>query len=102
MKLNQSQLFSAAVAGILGSAIVAAASSSAFAADAKDAKMDAAKGKCVGANSCKGKTACSTAGANECAGKNGCKGKGWVEKTKTDCDAMAKKDKKVKFEAMNK
>jgi hypothetical protein len=33
--------------------------------------------KCVGANECKGKTACKSA-ANDCKGQNGCKGKGFV------------------------
>jgi hypothetical protein len=96
--MNRSQLFGAAVAGIMSAAVVTAYSANAV---ADDAKADA-KGHCVGANSCKGKSACNTAGANDCAGKNGCKGKGWMETSKKDCDAMMKKDKNVKFQAMNK
>ena len=33
--------------------------------------------KCVGANSCKGTSACKTA-TNSCAGQNACKGQGFV------------------------
>ncbi len=61
-----------------------------------------AKGHCVGANACGGKSACKTA-KNECGGKNKCKGQGFVEMTKAECDAAAagNKDEKVKimFEA---
>ena len=98
VKMNKSQLFGAAVAGILSAAVVTSYSAQAVADDAKGDM----KGHCVGGNSCKGKSACNTAGKNDCAGKNGCKGKGWTEMSKKDCDAMAKKDKNVKFEAMNK
>lgn len=41
--------------------------------------------KCLGGNSCKGKSACSTA-TNGCAGENACKGKGWVmTKSAAEC-----------------
>ncbi len=43
-----------------------------------------AEGKCLGANSCKGKSACATA-TNACAGQNSCKGQGFLKMTKTDC-----------------
>ncbi len=33
--------------------------------------------KCIGANACKGKSACQTA-SNGCQGQNSCKGKGYV------------------------
>lgn len=42
-------------------------------------------GKCVGANSCKGQSACKTA-ASTCKGENSCKGKGFLEMSKADCD----------------
>ena len=47
---------------------------------------DEAKIKCEGANSCKGKSACSTA-KNACAGQNSCKGEGYVLLPKSECDA---------------
>ena len=93
MTKNKSQfLIRAAVAGVIGAATIGL-SSAAMAAD--DA---GAKGHCVGANSCKGKGGCKQVGKNECAGKNGCGGKGFLEKTKAECDALAKKDKKIHFE----
>ena len=95
MKFNKSQLFGAAVAGIMSAAVVTTVSVQAM---ADEAKGDA-NGHCIGGNACKGKTACATAGVNDCAGKNGCKGKGWTETTKAECDKIAKKDKKVKFAA---
>lgn len=42
------------------------------------ATTNKAKVKCVGGNSCKGKSGCHSA-ENSCKGQNGCKGKGWVE-----------------------
>lgn len=70
-----------------GSALAAAAASLLIAgAVAPAAYADAhGKGHCMGANECKGKSACGTA-ANACAGKNECKGKGFLELTKADCD----------------
>jgi hypothetical protein len=46
-----------------------------------------AKGKCMGANACKGKSACSI-GANGCSGSNACKGKGYLMLTKEECDKI--------------
>lgn len=61
-----------------------------------------AKGHCIGANACSGKSACKTA-KNECGGKNKCKGQGFLEMTKAECDSAAasNKDEKVQisFEA---
>ena len=51
------------------------------------------KGHCIGANACKGKSACKTA-SNDCAGLNACKGKGYLEMTKEECDKI----KGAKFE----
>lgn len=43
-------------------------------------------GKCYDVNACKGHSACATANTS-CAGQNSCAGKGWVKKTKPDCEA---------------
>ena len=45
-----------------------------------------AKGKCVGANSCKGHSDCATA-TSSCKGQNACKGQGFVALTKAECDS---------------
>ncbi len=44
-----------------------------------------AKGKCMGANACKGQSACATA-TNACQGQNSCKGQGFLIMTKAQCD----------------
>ncbi len=49
------------------------------------------EGQCMGANSCKGTSACHTQ-SNDCAGTNSCKGKGWIKATEKDC-----KEKKGTF-----
>jgi hypothetical protein len=41
-------------------------------------------GKCMGANSCKGLSACKTA-TSSCKGLNSCKGQGFAEMTKAQC-----------------
>jgi hypothetical protein len=51
---------------------------------------DAAKVKCEGVNSCKGKSACSTA-KSACQGQNSCKGQGFLSLSKADCDAAKTK-----------
>jgi hypothetical protein len=53
---------------------------------------DAAKIKCEGVNSCKGKSACNGK-TNSCAGQNSCKGKGWLSLTQAECDAAKAKAK---------
>ena len=66
-------------------ATMAAALMLAGAVAAPAAEMaDDAKGHCVGANACKGKSACKTA-TSECGGKNACKGKGFTEMTAPEC-----------------
>jgi hypothetical protein len=45
-----------------------------------------AKGKCIGANACKGQSDCG--GKNGCSGQNDCKGKGYLELTKAECDKI--------------
>lgn len=52
-----------------------------------------AKGQCIGANACKGKSACKTS-ANACKGQNSCKGQGFLTKSKSEC----KKIKGAHFE----
>jgi hypothetical protein len=51
------------------------------------AAAESDKGRCVGANACKGKSACQTAN-NGCAGLNACKGQGYLEMTKEECDKI--------------
>jgi hypothetical protein len=74
-----------------GAAIAAAAAALLIAGSAISAPMqvaaDDAKGHCMGANACKGKSACKTAN-NACAGKNACKGQGFKEMTKAECDQI--------------
>ncbi len=43
-----------------------------------------AKGHCVGANACKGQSACKGA-SNACKGQNACKGKGYTEMSAEEC-----------------
>lgn len=93
MKNHQNRLLvHAALAGI-----VAAASFGTSVALAEDHGSE--KGRCIGANSCKGKSACAQEGKNSCSGQNGCSGKGFLEKTKAECEKLAKKDPHVKFVA---
>jgi hypothetical protein len=54
------------------------------------ANADEAKIHCEGVNSCKGTSACATA-SNACKGQNKCKGQGYLELTKTECDAAKAK-----------
>jgi len=67
------------VAGTLLATAVAVAFSTiaARAADAPSPSAQAPQVKCLGANACKGQSACKTA-TNDCQGKNSCKGKGYV------------------------
>ena len=62
---------------MLATAVALAFIGSASAADAPGSSAQAPKIKCLGANSCKGQSACSTA-TNDCQGKNACKGKGFI------------------------
>ena len=83
---NQVNAFvlSAALAGLMGGATVAAHASSpvqggtsvqAFKAGVQRTSMDAAKHSCKGKNDCKGQGGCKSSD-NGCKGKNSCKGKG--------------------------
>jgi hypothetical protein len=68
-----------------GAAIAAAAAALLIAGTAVSKPLqlvaDDAKGQCMGANACKGQSACKTA-------SNACKGKGFMEMTKADCDKV--------------
>lgn len=91
--MKNNQLLNAALAGIIAAGTLGV--SSIALAEGKPSD----KGHCVGANACKGKGGCAQEGQNSCKGHNGCKGKGFVEKTRAECEMLAKKDKSVKFEA---
>ncbi len=71
-----------------GTSLAAAAASlmlaGAVAAPAAMAEGQEAKGHCVGANACKGKSACKTA-TSACAGHNACKGKGFTVTSAEEC-----------------
>ncbi len=79
-----------------GTAIAAAAAALLLsgAVSAPSYAGDMAKGHCVGANACKGTSACKTA-KNECAGKNACKGTGFTATTAEECAKV----EGAKFEA---
>lgn len=49
-------------------------------ADAQSPSTTPAQLKCLGANSCKGQSACKTVN-NNCKGQNSCKGKGYIVTT---------------------
>ncbi len=56
-------------------------------------QAQASKVKCVGANDCKGHSACKSA-QNDCKGKNACKGKGFVvTSTEDECTGKGGKPK---------
>ncbi|MFZ2063453.1 MAG: hypothetical protein WAU82_20760 [Candidatus Binatus sp.] len=74
---------------MLATAVALAFTGSAVsAADSSSASPNAPQLKCLGANACKGQSACKTA-TNDCQGKNSCKGKGYVITT----DAKTCEDK---------
>jgi uncharacterized membrane protein len=67
----------------IAGAMIATAVALAFtgsAVNAADTSTQLAQLKCLGANACKGQSACKTA-TNDCQGKNSCKGKGYVVTT---------------------
>ncbi|HTT01698.1 MAG TPA: hypothetical protein VMG11_06360 [Steroidobacteraceae bacterium] len=51
--------------------------------------------KCMGANACKGQSACKSF-QHQCKGMNSCKGQGFVEMSKADCQAAKDKAKAAK------
>jgi len=63
---------------VLATAVGAFLATSAFAGAATTSSATADQGvKCMGANACKGQTACKTA-TNACKGQNNCKGTGMI------------------------
>jgi len=79
---KRAMLLRAAVAGLVGAAVIAAPGR------AKDAKAKSDKNvKCYGVNKCSGKGKCGGVG-HECAGKNSCKGQGWLLMPKDSCLAI--------------
>ena len=74
---------------VLATAVALAFTASALnAGDAPSPSTQASQIKCLGANACKGQSACKTK-ANDCQGKNSCKGKGYV--VTTDAKSCADK-----------
>ena len=73
-------------------AALAAAAATLFLAGAtmSTATYAAGEGKCVGANACKGQSACK-GGANSCKGQNACKGQGFSATSEKACAAMGAK-----------
>ncbi len=69
---------------IQGMALAAAAAAMLSGAPVAATAGDA-KGKCMGANACKGQSACATA-TNACQGMNACKGKGYLVMTRAECE----------------
>lgn len=64
------------------------------------AEQGAKTGHCMGANACKGQSACKTA-ANGCAAQNSCKGKGYIEATKDECAKKGGKFEEAMGEPMD-
>jgi len=81
MTERNNMLVRAAMAGLVGAAIVAAP------AQAAKKKQMAEVTKCYGVNKCKTLGKCSGAG-HECGGQNGCKGQGWLLMPKESCLAL--------------
>jgi uncharacterized membrane protein len=77
---KRDRLITAAMAGLLGAAVLAAPGS------AKDKKPKGQE-KCYGINSCGGKGDCGGKG-HACAGKNSCKGQGWINLPKGVCERI--------------
>ena len=73
-------------------ATLAAAAATLFLAGAtmSNVAYAAGEGKCVGANACKGQSACK-GGANSCKGQNACKGQGFSAASEKSCAAMGAK-----------
>ncbi len=105
--MNKSNIFAAAVSGMVLASSAMADHHEKKAEPAKkpeskkaEAKQPEAKAgedmkvvKCSGINGCKGQSKCSVDGAHTCAGLNSCKNKGWIELSMKEC--TAKKGKVV-------
>jgi len=70
---------------ISGLGLVAAAASLFALAPLVAGAHEAETGKCTGANSCKGTSACKTE-SSACKGQNACKGQGFEMKTESECE----------------
>jgi hypothetical protein len=91
MRTNRTVWASAAAALFVAGAVSAQENQ---APKTDDKAAEAAKIKCVGANSCSAKSACATEGANSCEGKNACDAKGFLMLSKEECEkALAEKAK---------
>jgi len=90
--MNRRQMFGA-VAAIAAAGMFSASYSS---ADEKKPTGDTPKAenktiKCMGGNTCKGKSECGVPGAHACHTRNACKGKGWVMvASEEECEALKK------------
>lgn len=85
MKLNK-KLTGLAVASAAALAFATVPVGSALAGS--NSNQNGASIKCMGANACKGQSACATA-KNQCKGQNSCKGMGFVMvKDKAACDEL--------------
>jgi uncharacterized membrane protein len=82
---ENSRLLTAAVAGLMGLAAVAAAADKPAAKSSKKAADKTVH--CYGVNKCKGFGKCGGQG-HECAGQNTCKGQGWLPMPKSSCEAI--------------
>ena len=67
-----------------GAAIAAAAATLFLAGMTISTNAQAADGHCMGANACKGQSACKSA-ANACKGLNSCKGQGFSKMSDKQC-----------------
>lgn len=80
------------IAGLTGAMLATAVAlaftgSMANAVETPSAAPQTAQIKCLGANACKGQSACKTA-ANSCKGRNSCAGKGYIVTTDAkSCEA---------------
>ncbi|MDZ4662686.1 MAG: hypothetical protein SGJ18_13820 [Pseudomonadota bacterium] len=98
--MNKSNIFAAAVTGMmLASSAMAehhekkaeagkGTKPEAKKADAKSEKKSGEAMKtvhCLGINDCKGKSECNVKGAHTCSGANDCKGKGWISVSMKEC-----------------
>lgn len=69
----------ALVAMAVGSMLASGCAMKSYTSHAEQGKV-----RCMGVNSCQGRSACATA-TNSCAGSNSCQGQGWVEVTVDEC-----------------
>ena len=84
---EKSALLRAAMAGLIGVAVVSARADEKADKKGKENVLKQEVVKCYGVNKCSGHGSCSGAG-HECGGKNGCKGKGWLYMPKESCESL--------------